>query len=229
VTGATLALDEGVELAFTLDDPGVGADADDLIRAPELASDGLISFEATTDGDAIPDLVIDAQVEVSALLPGLESGISLVTAGIKLSWASIEEPGEVSVAAGATPGSDVAEFLRFLDVTADQVLQQLTSLRDTLDQLRAAALNLDIPFAEDALDDVIDFIEALDAKIIDPLLSISDGGSINTTAQQLIVRLADFIGVNPASFGLAYDKTSHELTWQLTSRTPSARACTPSS
>ena len=178
----------------------------------------LITFQAVSGSDPSADLEIEAQLAVSALLPGVSSGISLFDAGVRLSWSSINVADQIAVSAGINAGADVAEFLRFLEVGADDVLGQLKSLRDNIAALSAAGdelLGLEIPYVPAVLDDLVSAIDAFNDHIVDPILAISNGGSINTTAQQLVVLLANATGLDPSALQLAYDKLSDELTWQL--------------
>ncbi len=213
VNSATLALDDGVHLVFSLNDPGTEA-ADSLIRAPELLTNdtaGLISFQAITDGDGTPDLVLDAQVTVSALLPGVPSGISLATAGVKLAWADITVPGQVAVSAGAVPGSDIADLLNFLQVDVQEVLDQIKQL----DQLADALDGFDLPLLQGTLSGLSEAATFISDNIIDPLTGGVSGEANFGTIQNLVVRLAHAAGVDPAALGLDYDSVTKELTWHL--------------
>lgn len=208
---ATLTLDPGVQLKFTLGDPGTVND--NLIRADELLSppnpDELITFAALTDGDANADLVLNATLDVSAILPGIASGISLATADVKLTWNDITDPITVDLAAGATPGADIEEFLRFLEFDAQDVVNRLTMLRDNLEALYGA----EIPYLSDSVSQLVGLVTAFQDKVLDPLTGGS--GFEVPSIQALIRNLATSLGVTPDQLVLAYDKVTRELTYHL--------------
>jgi len=230
VNHATLSVDPDVEISFKLSDPETDL-ADGLIRVPEFSPPeitDLISWAAVgdpTDGDGdplrdVPDVVFTGDFEVSALLPGVDSGITLATAQLELAWANIEVPEDVQISAGASPGPDVQEFLNFLEVTSDDILSKLADLKENLDRLlevdRLAQLGVDVTVLEGALDKILNLVEAFDSKVIDPLTSSATGGAVTTTAQEIAVQIATEIGIDPADMGLSYDKSSKELTYDLT-------------
>jgi Ca2+-binding RTX toxin-like protein/outer membrane protein OmpA-like peptidoglycan-associated protein len=208
---ATLTLDPGVKLKFTLGDPATTDD--NLIRADELLAppnpNQLITFAAVSDGDANPDLILNATLDVSAIVPGVDSGISLATAEFKLTWGDITDPLSVDLGLGVTPGTDAAEFLRFLQFNAQDVVEQLTTLRNNLDTLYGQ----EIPFLSDSLTEIVGLVTTFQQKVLDPLTGAS--GFEVPSIQALIRNLAEGLGITPEQLGLAYNKMNHELTYHL--------------
>ncbi|MFL5521778.1 MAG: OmpA family protein, partial [Gemmatimonadales bacterium] len=206
----TLTLGTGVELKFTLGDPATVDD--NLIRIDELLAPPnprqLVTF-TTSSGDATPDLVLNATLDVAPILPGVPA-FSFASADIKVSWSNIADPLSASAPqVGVTPGSDVAEFLRFVTVSATQVVDTLTDLKDNLEALYGA----EIPYLSDTLTDLVDLVNAFEDKVLDPL---TGGANFELPSIQALVRnLSDSLGVAASQFGLAYDKVQHELTYHL--------------
>ncbi len=209
ISKASLTLEQGVAIAFTLQDLGP---TDGVIRVPEFldaAPGALLGFGVTGQPNGTPDLVLDATIDVSALLPGLDGAIDLATANVKLSWANIAQSLDFGIAAGLDAGADVDEFLRFLDLGSHDIVDRLTTLRDSLEGIFGA----EIPYLSDSVTEIVDLITAFQNKVLNPLTGDLDFEL--PSIQDLIVNLAEGLGITPDQLGLGYDKSSHELTYHL--------------
>ena len=147
---------------------------------------------------------------MSAIVPGVASGFSLATAGINLAWADITMPDKVSITAGAEPGDDLAHFLKFLEFTGQDLVNQLVTLKDNIDSVFGA----EVPFLSDGVTQLVDFVNAIQTKVIDPLTG--GGSTAQVPSIQALVRdLATSLGIAPDQLGLTYDKATKELTYHL--------------
>jgi hypothetical protein len=222
VNAATLSLDPDAAIEIYLKDPKTQAD-DSFIRVPEFAPTDftqLVSTKVIGDpkdgtGSAATgqhdDVVLTGMFEVSALLPGLATGITLASAELTVSWADLTSSDQVQIAAVDPTFPDAQQFLSFLEVTSQQVLDGLTTLQSLLDIFDA-----DIPFVSKNLAQFIDLVSQFQTKILDPLRDPVTLEAELPTAQEVAVALATGLGIDLESLALAYDSASKELTYDLT-------------
>ncbi len=214
VAGGTLTLDPDVAITLKLSDPGMGPDADGIIRVSELGAEdaGTVVTGAVVPHAGGPDNVVFAgDFHVKAILPGFDVTLDLLTLNASLKWADATVLGHVTIA----DNSGVSALLGFLNVTADDLVGQLTSLRDQVNALANAQGFVDLSLVQDVLDNALNLIEAFDDKVLDPLTSISGGTATLPTIQELAVRLADILGVDLSTLNLQYDNATQELTYHL--------------
>ncbi|MDX1431795.1 MAG: LEPR-XLL domain-containing protein, partial [Gammaproteobacteria bacterium] len=211
VDDATLTLDPDVSIELSLTDPGTDA-ADGTIRAVELSPPDFSSLvdvnleDDVADGND-DDVILTGNFGVAALLPGFESGIDLVDAELSIIWPDFDEVSQVQVTASAAAGE---ALLDFLEVTSQEVLDQLEELRDQL-----SIIDLDIPFLQQGLDELANLIDAFQENVIDPLTDPLSGSVKVPTLQELAVELAASLGIDLGTLGLAYDSATKELTYHL--------------
>ena len=152
----TLTLGAGVELKFTLGDPATVDD--NLIRFDELLARRTrrsSSLSTSSTDPATPDLVLNATLDVAPILPVFPpSRLPRRTSRSpgRTSPTRCRRPPQVGVAAGA----DVLEFLRFVSVSATQVVGTLTDLKDNLEALYGA----EIPYLSDTVTELVDLVTA---------------------------------------------------------------------
>ncbi|HEX7094893.1 MAG TPA: hypothetical protein VF183_03360, partial [Acidimicrobiales bacterium] len=199
----SLTFDGDVQLAVDLQEPG----GDGKLRLSDLGTSLGSKIAVNVQGDAsADDVTLVASMHAAAIIPGIDA-IDLGDAQVTVAWADVTQPGGVDVSASAGLGQDLLNFLR---VDAQQFINQLHQV----DQL-AHTLNVDIPFLSDAFDQVVGFIDAFNTQVIQPLTSPVSGGASFSSVQNLAMRLAHGLGVDPAALGLDFDAASKELTYHL--------------
>ena len=197
-------------------DQGVGLRVDLNASAPDgrLRLSDLLptAFVAALDFgfvDANPgtnDLVVVLDVEATSLLPGQTSPIDLAGAQVTLTWATLTNITGVNVDFSPGLGKDLEKFLKF---GAQQVLDELTSLRDRLD-----AFGIDIPFVGKKLDQLIALTQAFNDKVLDRLSGPGGGGGASfPSVQNMVERMGQSLGTGPGGLGLAFN--AGELTFHV--------------
>ena len=215
----TLTLGAGVELKFTLGDPATVDDNlirfDELLAPPNPAQ--LVTFydEQHRSGDPRPRAGRHAGCRPD---PARCFRLHAATADIKVSWTDIANPlSAIAPQVGAAAGADVLEFLRFVSVSATQVVGTLTDLKDNLEALYGA----EIPYLSDTVTELVDLVTAFQDKVLDPLIG---GANFELPSIQALVRnLSDRLGVAASQFGLAYDKASTSSPTGCSSPRPCSR------
>ncbi|MEE8452868.1 MAG: hypothetical protein V3R99_13165, partial [Thermoguttaceae bacterium] len=165
-------------------------------------------LDVTITGDAGED---DVVLRASATVSGIDlgsGGIDFGGAEVTLTWADINDPTTVGVAASAGLAQDLIDFLR---VGPQQILDQLGTLRE----FSVAFNGQEVPLVGDTLDAIVDVIQMVDTKILQPITNTVSGSSNFGTLQDLLRRLSRELGIDPDELGLAYDSPSKELTWTL--------------
>lgn len=214
--GGTLTLDPNVSIDINLLDPETEPDTVGFIRIPELFQDdfsSLLTVSLDGNGDALDGVANDMEFTgtfgVSVILPGVDSGIHLLDADVKLAWADLTDPTSVHVSAASGDGQ---RFLDFLKVNSQEVVDQLTTLQKQID----GVFGTEVPFLSDGLTKLVGFVETFQHKVLDPITGGISGGTASvSTIQDLIVTLAGSLGLSLDQLGLAYDSDSKELTFHL--------------
>ncbi|HET9132150.1 MAG TPA: hypothetical protein VFO86_14440, partial [Terriglobia bacterium] len=209
---AEFTVDPDVAITFDLVDPGTDA-ADGKIRGVELFQDNvsnLFNVAISGDpGDGVNDFVLTGTFGVKAVIPGFDANIDLGEAKIILSWADANHPEQISVSAAAVVDQ---EFVDFLQVTSQKVLDGLNTIKSTLD-----IFDTDFPFVSDNLDNLISLVNTFQTKVLDRITDPIGGGASTPTLQQLATKLASSLGIDLADLGLSYGKNSttgdRELTY----------------
>ena len=222
ITDAALQLDPDVSISLKLSDPGEGG-ADGIIRMTEVDLENpidLVSVSVIGDpGDETPgavtpgvdDMVLTGTFGLQAIVPGFDMTTDLLDLNLSIAWPDLGAIDQIKVSAGEEFGA----WLDFLDLTAQNVVDQLKSLRDQLDALSQVsnAFGLDVAFVKNALDKILDVADAVNRKLIDPLTSGVSGTASFPTAQELVVQLASKLGVDIQGFGVTY--ANGELTFDV--------------
>jgi len=220
--GAALQLDPNVSIALKLSDPGEGG-ADGIIRMTEVDLESplsLVSVSVIGDpGDETPtiitpgvdDMVLTGSFGLQAIVPGFDMTTDLLDLELSIAWPNLGVIDQIKVGAGEEFGA----WLDFLDLTAQNIVDQLKSLRDQFTALAQVsnAFGLDVAFVKNALDEILDVADAVNRKLIDPLTSGVSGTASFPTAQELVVQLASKLGVDIQGFGVRYD--NGELTFDV--------------
>src|SRR5205085_12066013 len=99
-----------------------------LITTQKLSANGgtylfLADLNAHTTGNT-PDLTLDGTFGVSAIFPGVDSGIPLANANIVLKWDHFTDPSTISV----TAGLNGASFLDFLKIDPNTIRSEIANL-----------------------------------------------------------------------------------------------------
>ncbi len=207
LSAAALTLDPSVQLSVDLADPQTDA-ADGKIRVLELGAPLADFVHTTVQGNpTADDLVLTGTFQVAAAIPGLPAPFEIAGGEISFTWADITDPARVAISAQASGGE---ELLRFLNVTAGQVLEGLNQFSAWLGDFRGTSVfNTPIPFAQGhTLATLLDLQDALARRVTDHLQSAS-GEARFFTVQDLAASL-------PMPVGLDYDPQSHVLAYQLT-------------
>src|SRR6266508_5212938 len=146
-----------------------------------------------------------------SVVPGLDISTTLLSLNASIAWADAADPGHVTI----TENSGVGEFLSMLSTTADDIVDQLEFIRDQLATLaQGSGLGINLPIVEDALDKILKLVEAFDDAVLDPLTGGS--GTISVpTIQELVVMLAQKVGIDLNDLNLRYDDATKELTYHL--------------
>ena len=204
ITVDQLTVDDDVELSVNLVKGGDGK-----LRFEELLTDIPGLFDIDVSGNpAEDDVVLGISASVKPIIPGTTAEIDLGNAALELTWADVSDVSTVSVTATAGLAQDLIDFLR---VGPQQVLDQLTTLRE----FSASFNGVEVALLSDTLDQIIDVIETIDSKVIDPLVGGFTGTANFGSIQDLIIQLAKGLGIDPTALGLDYNSTTKELTWDL--------------
>jgi hypothetical protein len=164
VSDATLTLDPEVRIEVELRDPGTDA-ADGLIRLVELDENVETIATTTLRGNAsAPDVSVTAKVQVAALLGSDEPLFDLGDARIKLTWADVNLPEQVTLDLTVGAGQEV---LGFLQHSAESVLGGLASVAGQFQEVTGTGLfATKIPMLDKTLGEIM-------ADLADPI-SIPD-------------------------------------------------------
>jgi outer membrane protein OmpA-like peptidoglycan-associated protein len=211
ITGGKLTLDEDVGIEFAL------ADASAKLRLSDLATSNVAnlvsaSVQGDDEGDD-DDVVLRGNFEVSALLPGVPSGISLGAVELEIAWPDLSKPDEIADPTGISgPFNDV---LKFLETTTEGAITVLQGFETGLQFLteHESLLGIDVSAVQDVVDDILGFAESFQQEILDPVSDVAAGNFTIPTIQQLVVDLANALGIDPTALGLAY--TGDELTFDI--------------
>ena len=137
VKDATLTLDPAVKINVKLRDPGTDA-ADGLIRLDELEGDiGTVATTTLQGNPTAPDVILTAKVAVAALADSNETLFDLGDAEIKLTWADVNAPEQMTFDVSAGPSE---ELLNFLQRSADGFLGGLSSAAGDFQQMAGVGL-----------------------------------------------------------------------------------------
>ncbi|HXJ75776.1 MAG TPA: hypothetical protein VNM37_23160, partial [Candidatus Dormibacteraeota bacterium] len=185
---------------------------DGKLRVTDFATLSPENLVLSVTSPGAHDISLTARAKAKVIVPDAES-IDLGNADLTFSWANINNASSVSVTASVGIGQDIINFLRF---GAENVLDQLKALKEDLNTLRASAgltingqrssafsIAGNLGFANDALDKLLDFVNAFDQKVIQPLTHPLTFQAGFGSAQDLAVRLAHSMGVDPADSGFA--------------------------
>ncbi len=210
---AELTLDPDVSIDFNFSDPASGA-ADDLIRVSELVDpsyrDSVDANIVNDPGDGTADVQLDGVFGIQAIVPGFEDGIDLAESGIRLSWDDLAQPQAVTATATLQAGPDGQAMLDFLEYNSDELIAALTQLKDQL-----SVFESELPFLDESLNTLLDVITKFQEQVLDPLNNPASGRVSIPTVQELAAELTASLGITLADFGLAYDATSKELTFNI--------------
>ncbi|HYW81155.1 MAG TPA: hypothetical protein VE890_16350, partial [Thermoguttaceae bacterium] len=197
-------VDEDVQVAVNLTKASDGG----KLRFADLAGPMTSFIDVSITGDGAQD---DVVLRASATVGGIDfgsGGFDLGGAEVTLTWADINDPTTVGVAASAGLAQDLIDFLR---VGPQQVLDQL----QTLQQFSVAFNGVEVPLVSDTLDAIVDVVQTIDTKVIQPITNFGSGSANFGTLQDLLRRISRELGIDPEELGLAYDSATKELTWTL--------------
>ena len=105
----------------------------------------------------------------------------------------------------------------FTNITPHTLLSLFHHLGDRLDQFSDSSLfaGVEIPFAQNrTLSDVFDFASAYRNRMLRWLERV-DGTTTWNTAQELVARLAEGLGLDPAQIGVNYNPATRDLTYNV--------------
>jgi hypothetical protein len=157
VKSATVAFDQDVALNFKLVEPGV---PDQKIRLHELGAPGIMTFSVAEDAGQT-DLVVVAEVGVSAVLPGLpDAALPIADATVTFTWADMSDP--VNLTLTGPGGVDLTRFVTF---SAADLVGQMQQLEAQLGSL-VANVDVDIPFVSVSLDGLVDVLDFVDDNLL---------------------------------------------------------------
>ena len=197
-------VDNDVQFAVNLTKAGDGG----KLRFSDLAGPMASFLDVNVTGDAVEDdVVLRASATVSAIDLGADS-FDLGGVEVTLTWADINDPTTVSVTASAGLAQDLIDFLR---VGPQQVLEQLQAMQ----QLSLAFNGQEVPMLQGALDTIVDVVQTIDTKILQPITNGVSGSANFGTLQDMLRRVARELGIDPSELNLAYDSATKELTWAL--------------
>ncbi len=167
LSNPTLLMDDQVRLAVDLvdggADPASGLD-DGLIRLEELISFNADFVDFTIDGNPDPadtdDLVLGANISVSALLPSQEAPFDIGSARIDLTWDDITQPFDVTPSVGlesdGTPSVGGQLLQKFLDFDVQDFTAKLSEFSDLFKAVTGHdALAIEIPLINKSLGDLL--------------------------------------------------------------------------
>ncbi|HET9131311.1 MAG TPA: hypothetical protein VFO86_10205, partial [Terriglobia bacterium] len=209
IVNPTVTIDPSLEINFSLQDPSGG----DTIRLNELLQSlldpthlsDLADFGIT--GSPADDLVFQAGIEVSALLPGQDNAFDLGGASFTATWADITQIQNVAI----TFNVGAAETLqKFLELSADKVLSKLKELRDSF-----TSLGVDVPFVSDTFDQVIAIADGINERFIKPLTNPLTGRSSFSTIQEMADQVSRGLNNDLDELGLNFDFSTRELTFHF--------------
>ena len=206
---AELAVDPDLTFEITLQDPSGG----DEIRLSELTTaltdpstlGELASFAIS--GSAVDDVVFTTGVGATAVLPWLDDPFDLGDAEITATWADVSMPETVSLSVSAGAGEDL---IGFLDVTAERVMEGLETVKNMLEQF-----SVDIPEVNQTLDDLLQFVEGFEERILSPLREPIGGSLSVSTIQDMIRSWTRGLNEELETVGLHFDADTLELTYDF--------------
>ena len=210
LTDGQIELDEAVAINLDLVDPGLIDD--EKIRLPELRLASPSEFlVADVDGDmndSTTDLKLTGTFNLSPIVPGFDFPTDLLDAELTISWADITRIDEVTL------GPLESDFVKLVQMTSQDVLQQLTEIQTQVNAVAesAAFVGIELPFVEEGIDQLIDLATLVQEKVIDPLTSFG-GTTTLPTAQEFVVKLAAGLGIDLAAIGSTLE--NGELTYDL--------------
>src|SRR5262249_4869530 len=125
-----------------------------------------------------------------------------------LAWSDLADPTSVHVTATS---QDAQRFLDFLKASAQDVVDQLTTLKGQIDTV----FGREVPFLSDGLTELVGFTTTFQEKVLDPITGGISGTASVPTIQDLIATLADSLGLSLENLGASYDSASKELSFHL--------------
>jgi hypothetical protein len=120
---------------------------------------------------------------------------------VTLSWDDILQPATFAVEATSSLLESVQNFPQML-------YDQLGELKKI-----GAALNVDVPFVDKALDAIVSITDAVKENVVDPVKDLLTNGA--ATIQDLANEFARALGQAPEEIGPFYDSETKELTLHL--------------
>src|SRR5262249_2564719 len=119
VSNATLAIDPNVQIVVHMKDPGIDplSDFDDeLVRADAFAAftPSELYSVSVVDGTQGQDVVLTAQFDVAADIPGADAPFDLGSASLTLTWPKADVPTNFTVTSPNSDNGNILEqFLSF--------------------------------------------------------------------------------------------------------------------
>ncbi|PYR44864.1 MAG: hypothetical protein DMF89_26665, partial [Acidobacteria bacterium] len=209
VENPTLTIAPQVQLSVKLQDPS----GEGKIRLAELAATLLNPATLpklatlTISGAPGDDVALDVKARAAAILPFMDAPFDLGDARFTATWPDITDIGAVNIQFSGSAGETLR---RFLTVNTGTILGKLKELRDSF-----KTLGMDAPLISDAFDRVIDFTEAFDRNIIQPLTSSFSGSSNFRTIQDMVEQVTRSLGADLDKLGIDFDLSSRELTFPV--------------
>ena len=157
---AELTIDPSVQLQFNLGVPGTMIRVSDLAAAPG----SLISFALASGGTN--DVVFGATLAVGAIIPGL-GNLGLADTHVSFTFDNIATD-TFDLDIGAAAGMSGAAFAQFLKLDPQALFDKLSDLRDQLAAI-SGEVDLDIPFLNTTIDQVLNIADVIDTRILGPL------------------------------------------------------------
>ncbi len=189
---ATLTV-SGVGVSLTLTAAsGNKIRVDDLLSADSLGP--LASINVTSGSGH--DVVLNADVSASAVLPGGDQPFDIGTASFSATWADITQPTNVSVSVSGAIGD-------FLKAKADQIVSVLVEIRDV-----AQANQLPLP---GGFDKVLSLLQTIDNNLVHASGSTSSPSF--STVQEFAGQLA--LGLQTDLAGLGITFSGSKLMWDF--------------
>ncbi|WP_428938046.1 hypothetical protein [Fontivita pretiosa] len=161
---------------------------------------------------------------ISSLLDVSAAGTLDVNLPFRVSLAGVKSEAEPvlkissSDLFGSAPQVTTENFDRLLDfrnISASNMLALLRQLAAGLGRISdSPVFDVPIPFTSKSLGEAIDFAASATTKLTDPLVD-SSGQPNFTSAQDLAVRLAVALGLDPSTINLRYDPATKDLTYRV--------------
>ncbi len=217
VSDARLTVDPNVQVVITMQDPGpdpvTGVD-DGLVRPADFAvysPSSLYAMQVNSAGGG-KDVVLQAQFQVAALVPGGDAPFNLGSAGLQLTWADATDPTGIQF----TPipsgnGSILDQVFRNGGFKTTDFFNGLADAADFLDQLTGQnLLTTKLPLVNKSLGDILDAnpapLDLSGSQVTDVTLLGSDG------TQDRFSVTVDLGGPDLAQQGIKVGNTVHYLT-----------------